>query len=266
MKKKSNRRSQLLRSALLAGSVFVVASVLSGCSSNITAVPVSSVEEFAQPDVLSPPPPYLINAGDQMDITVYRRSDLSPIINLGVLVAPDGKIAFPLIGEMQAEGLTVTDIRGKVAAYLSEFIVHPVVSVSLTQVTPSRVYVMGEVSRPGVYTITRTTTSIEAIAMSGGFTRDAERSLVLLFRGGTPGSASDSNETQFTALNIKNLLERADIRQNVTLQNHDILYVPSNTLAKSNRLFQTVGNALNPLSPIIGLVSTAVIVNAQKNN
>jgi polysaccharide export outer membrane protein len=262
MKKKGAKIYQLLRSALVIGSFLVLPCFSNGCSSNIKAVPITTSEEFfGQPEPLSPPPPYIINAGDQMNITIYRRSDLSPIINLNVLVAPDGRIAFPLVGELQVEGLTVTDLRGRLAAYLSEYIVSPIVSVSLIQVTPSKVYILGEVTQPGVYTITRTTTSVEAIAMSGGFTPDAKRSLVLLFRGGgKPGNKSNSTSTQLTSLNIKNLLERADVRQNVLLQNNDILYVPSNTIAKSNRMFQTIGNALNPFSATLGLIGTAIIV------
>jgi|GEM_PF-990584 len=248
-----------------------------GCSRSLQAVPPEALrsqaadasnapKSTADSPVLEVPPTqtYLINPGDQLHISVRRRSDLGVLIDETLLVPPDGKLPFPLIGELSASGQTVAEVRDKLTTFLSEFIVSPVVTVALTKVTKSKVYVLGEVKNPGIYTIETNTSALEALAMAGGLTPSARRSFVLLLRG--DGSPTGGDRADLVKLDLKRLIETADVKQNVLLQRNDVLYVPPNFGAKTDRLFQHVGSVLTPLAPIIGLVGTAIIVSGSSGN
>jgi len=109
---------------------------------------------------------FLLGPEDVLEVTVWRNQDLSRT----VVVRPDGKISLPLIGDVQASGLTSAQVAAKIAARLTEFKENPNVSVSIKEVNSYFIYVMGEVLRPGKYPIKSYATVLQGVSLAGGFT------------------------------------------------------------------------------------------------
>lgn len=108
---------------------------------------------------------YTIGLGDILDVSVWQWPDLTMP---SVIVRPDGKISFPLVGDVQAEGLTLTALDAVLTGRLEEFIKAPEVSVSIAQFGGRKVIVLGEVGSQGVYAPTGKTSVLEVVALAGG--------------------------------------------------------------------------------------------------
>jgi polysaccharide export outer membrane protein len=121
---------------------------------------------------------FLLGPEDVLEVTVWRNQDLSRT----VVVRPDGKISLPLIGDVQASGLTASQVAVKIAARLTEFKENPNVSVSIREVNSYFVYVLGEVQRPGKYPIKSYATVLQGVSLAGGFTNFASKGKMAVLR------------------------------------------------------------------------------------
>jgi polysaccharide export outer membrane protein len=128
--------------------------------------------------------PYRINPGDILQISVWKEEDLQREL----LVNPDGHIAFPLAGDMLTEGKTVEQLRVELTEKLARFIPDVVVTVAAVQVSGNKVYVLGQVARPGEFVMTRTADVMQAISAAGGTTPFAQRDEIKILRRGDQGS------------------------------------------------------------------------------
>lgn len=113
----------------------------------------------------SPATDYRLVPGDKLRIEVYRDAQLSQSLQ----VRPDGKITLPLIGDVPAEGRTSNELRDALVTSLKEYNTNPVVTVIVVETIPPVFYVMGEVNSPGTYPIKGQVSSLQALAMAGGF-------------------------------------------------------------------------------------------------
>jgi polysaccharide export outer membrane protein len=165
---------------------------------------------------------YIIGEDDALQISVWQNPDL----NQETIVRPDGKISFPLIGDVQATGLTITALDEEVTNRLKEFIKYPEVSISIKKIGGSRVVVLGQIAAPGVYSVAGKKTIMEAVGMAGGFTRDAVPSSTVLIRGGIGAPVAQR-------INLS-LVLKGDLRQNVVLQSQDIIFVPRKFISDLN--------------------------------
>jgi polysaccharide biosynthesis/export protein len=219
--------------------------------SNIEPVDLpQAAKETAKPEVgakysseLSPRGEYVIGDEDDLHILVWQNEDL----NTDATVRPDGKISFPLIGEVEATGLTIPELNQAIAEKLKEYIRTPIVSVSLKKIGGKKIVILGEVSTPGVYSLAGRKTLIEAIAMAGGFNQNAVASSVLLIRGGL-------SSPKGMRLNLSRALTKADMSQNVVLQYEDIIFVPKKFIANVNYFMTQV------LGPLVQGASSATSV------
>ncbi len=177
---------------------------------------------------------YTIEEGDVLYISVWKEDDLSG----EVVVRPDGKISFPLAGDVLASGLTFTQLKEKLTKRLKEYIKYPVISISLRKLGGKKVIVLGQVTRPGVYSVTGESTMLEAIALAGGFTPHAVSSSVILVRGGL-------QNPEGTRLDLSRAMKKTDVSQNVALQSEDIVYVPRKFIANVNYFLTQI---LDPIS------------------
>ena len=177
---------------------------------------------------------YTLGEGDVLYISVWQEDDLSQ----EVIIRPDGKLSFPLAGDVPASGLTFTQLKDDLTERLKEYIRYPVVSISLKKLGGKKVIVLGEVTHPGVYSVTGKNTVLEAIALAGGFTEHAVHSSVILVRGGlqTP---------EGKRLDLSRAIKKPDIGQNVTLQSEDIVYVPKKFIANLNYVLSQI---IEPIS------------------
>lgn len=138
------------------------------------------------------PSSYRVGPEDVLEISVWREDTLKK----EALVRPDGGISYPLIGEVQAAGRTVAQIREEIAKRLDKFIPDPVVTVTILKTGSQRVYVIGKVNKPGEFPVGRYVDVLQALSMAGGLTpfadssnirvmrRDGERQIVLPFEYG----------------------------------------------------------------------------------
>jgi len=194
-------------------------------------------EEKVKPLVLKE---FVLGYGDIIDITVWKREDLSKRI----LIGPTGVISYPFLGDVKVTGLTIHQLRDRIKSALAEYFKNPVVTVNITSNQSQKVFVLGEVRRPGVFQMAGPTFALEAISMAGGFTLDANENDVLLIRG------AKENQPEPRLLDLMASLEDGDIAQNAYLQPGDVLYIPTTTIASVDRLFQRVYNIIRPLFTI----------------
>ncbi|MFH0828199.1 MAG: polysaccharide biosynthesis/export family protein [Candidatus Omnitrophota bacterium] len=185
----------------------------------------------AQPSVVE----YIIGEDDVIGISVWQNPDLDQ----EVIVRPDGMISFPLIGDVLAKGMSIPQLDEEVTKRLSEFVRSPEVSMSLKKIGGSKVIVLGEIIKPGVYSVAGTKTILEAISQAGGFSRDAVPSSVVLVRGGL-------SQPKPIRLNLSKVLQGREVQQqNIVLQSEDIIFVPKKFIADLNYF---LGQILDPIS------------------
>ena len=176
---------------------------------------------------------YVIGEEDILFIAVWQNPDLTQ----DAIVRPDGQISFPLIGDVQASGRTVSQLDQEVTYRLKEFIRQPEVSISIKKLGGNKVMVLGEVSKPGVYAVTGSKTILEAISLAGGFTKNSVASSVILIRGGF-------ENPQAQRLDLSKALSGKP-RLNVALLREDIVFVPKKFIANVNYFLEQL---IGPLS------------------
>jgi polysaccharide export outer membrane protein len=126
---------------------------------------------------------YVIGAEDVVEVSVWKNEPLSKVVT----VRPDGKISLPLIGDVQAAGLTASELKKAIMEKLLEYKETPTVSVIVQQVNSYAVYITGEVLHPGKYPVKSPVTLLQGITLAGGFTPYASKNNILLLRGSRSG-------------------------------------------------------------------------------
>jgi polysaccharide export outer membrane protein len=132
----------------------------------------------AEPKEGATPGDFIIGVEDRLTVSVWREQDLTRT----VIVRPDGKIGFPLIGDVQAAGRTPRELAADVTAALARFIKEPVVAVMVEEINHFKVFVLGEVHTQGQLVLRQPTRLLQALALAGGLTQYADKSNVVLFR------------------------------------------------------------------------------------
>ncbi|MEK7849669.1 MAG: polysaccharide biosynthesis/export family protein, partial [Candidatus Omnitrophota bacterium] len=162
---------------------------------------------------------YTIGEGDVLFVSVWQNEDL----NQELIVRPDGRVSFPLIGDVPAAGMTITELDKEMTKKLKEFLKFPEVSITIRKIGGSKIVILGQVRAPGVYAVGGSGSILEAIALAGGMTRDAVGTSVVLIRGGLQNPRA-------TKINVAKA-QKGDFSQNIMLQPEDIIFVPSTTIS-----------------------------------
>jgi polysaccharide export outer membrane protein len=156
---------------------------------------------------------YKLGPGDKLRVEVYKDAQLSQSLQ----VRPDGKITLPLIGDVQASGLTPIELRDRIATALREYVTNPVVTVIVVETIPPVAFIMGEVNSPGSIELHGPVSVLQALAMAGGFKDFANTKNIKVLRRSSRGQ-------QTIAFNYKEAL-RADGAP-MMLQPGDTVVVP----------------------------------------
>jgi polysaccharide export outer membrane protein len=172
-------------------------------------------------DSLIVTPEYYIGPEDVLDIIVWRNGDLSK----QVTVRPDGRISLPLLGDIEANGLTPAELTTRIANRLKQFKETPTVSVIVQAVNSYAIYVLGEVGKPGKHPLKSKTTLLQAITMAGGFTQTAARNRMVIFRLGEGKNSEEKLKASYYDIVMKD-----GSNQNVLLKPGDTIVVPSETM------------------------------------
>jgi polysaccharide export outer membrane protein len=168
----------------------------------------------AQPEV-SVSDDYVIGAEDVLGVQFWREPEMSG----DVIVRPDGMITLPLLGEVKAEGLKPNVLRDQVKSAAERFLTDANVTVIVRQVNSRKIYVTGQVAKPGAYSLASPRTVLQALAMAGGVTEYAESDNISVAR-------TEQGKTKIFKFNYKNVSKGKGIEQNIQLQPGDTVMVP----------------------------------------
>ena len=157
---------------------------------------------------------YVIEPEDRLEIHVWKDADLTR----EVLVRNDGKISLPLVDDVQAAGLTPLQLKKVITEKLQEFLGEPQISVIVKVPKRYKVYVVGNVTKPGNYEMSHEITFLQAIALAGGLNEWASNKLILISREG-------GKETR-RVINYKDVISGDALQDNVVLRSGDTIVVP----------------------------------------
>jgi polysaccharide export outer membrane protein len=157
---------------------------------------------------------FKIGPEDLLDVQVWKNTDLSRVVP----VRPDGMISLPLVNDIQAAGLTPTDLRLEITKRLTEFVPSPEVSVIVREVHSVKVAVLGAVRMPGHYEVKSPATVLEMLARAQGLTDFADRGRIVVLR----QSGSTTTRIPF---NYRKVAEGSE-QDNFSVRPGDIIVVP----------------------------------------
>jgi polysaccharide export outer membrane protein len=160
---------------------------------------------------------YIVGEGDVLQISVYEHPDLNTTARIG----GDGTIAFPLIGQVNVQGLTLPQISQRIAGLLSDgYIVDPQVNIFIQEFRSKKAFIMGEVTKPGLHVLHGSTTFLELLSVAGGLTKEAGDRAILKRK----TSSSDDHET-IIAIDLKRLIEKGDTSMDIAIKDGDSVYI-----------------------------------------
>ena len=157
------------------------------------------------------PRTYVVGAEDVLFVRVWREPDFTA----SHLVRPDGKITLPLIGDVQAAGLTPERLADQIKQGLADFINKPDVDVSVQQVNSKKYFITGQVYRTGEFALVVPTRVFDALSNAGGFRDFANKKKIVIIRG-----------TDRLKFNYNDILKGKALEQNVFLEPGDTVVVP----------------------------------------
>ena len=163
-----------------------------------------------------PPNAYAIGVGDVIEISVWK----SPELSVSVPVRPDGRISVPLLGDIQAAGLTPLALKARLAEDFKKYVTAPEVSVVIKEINSRKVFVTGEVDTPGAYDLQPRTKLMQVIALAGGLTPYAKGRVIVL-RDSRDGKADRRYE-----ISIDGIVSGKRPGDNIVLLPGDTLFIP----------------------------------------
>jgi len=158
---------------------------------------------------------YVIGAGDNLSIQVWREPNLSG----NFTVRPDGKITFPLLNDIKAEGLTPLQLKKVIESGLAKYISAPVVTVVVTSANSKNIFVMGKVNSPGRYPLTGPTTVLQALAQAGGLAEWAKGDEIVILR-------TENGKQRKIEFDYDDVSKGKHLEQNIFLKPGDTIVVP----------------------------------------
>src|SRR5688572_13252128 len=156
--------------------------------------------------------PYVIANGDALRVAVWKEPELT----LDVTVRPDGMITMPLVGDVGAAGRTPPQLAAALGSALAEMIETPRVTVTVTQAAAARVYVLGQVTRPGDFPLAGRMTVLKALALAGGLKEFARSEDIVIVR----------EDRTVVPFNYKRVAEGREAAHDVPLSAGDTVVVP----------------------------------------
>jgi len=182
----------------------------------IVIVMVSATHAADQPQAeMSPMGDYVIGPGDVLNISVWNNETLTK----AVTVLPDGKIHFPLIGEIVVGGKTLVVLEKELKTKLHPFVPDPELSVMVGQVNSMLIYVIGKVNQPGRFALNTNVNVLQALATAGGLNTFAKRNKIKIFR-------KTRGKTHILPFEYDRVTEGENPEQNVRLERGDVVVVP----------------------------------------
>lgn len=177
--------------------------------------PVAQEKDAPAQKTAAQDPNYVIGSQDVLDISVWKESELTRTVP----VRPDGKISLPLLNDVQAAGLTPTQLAESITTSLKKYVTDPQVTVIVKEINSQRVYIMGEVNRAGAYPLLPDMTFLQALSSAGGFTQFANLKKIYMFR------MENGKQVKYP-FNYKDVISGKRPEQNIILKAGDTIVVP----------------------------------------
>jgi polysaccharide biosynthesis/export protein len=173
--------------------------------------------EFIRPDMAGgSPEEYVIAPSDVIEITVYGEESLT---RKELVVRPDGKVSFPLIGDVEAGGLTTSQAKELVQVKVRDFIPGAVADVGVVQLGSLQYYVVGKVAKPGMFNVSKSINVLQALALAGGLSTFAKENQISILR-------NHGSETTRLPFNYDDVKRGKNLEQNILLNRGDVIVVP----------------------------------------
>lgn len=236
-------RTRVLSSVVLLGILVAVPSACARRQQPQTPAGTAAIAAAlapTQPPI--PGPTYRIGVGDELHVRFLYQPEMSEQLP----VRPDGRISLGVTGEMTVVGLTPGELEKLIIERSSARLRDPEVTVVVTKVGEQRVYVGGEVARPGFVALRPEMTPLQAVLQSGGFKKTAKLESVLLL---TPGPDGAFNAARVDMEQVVN----AGVPERVRLHPNDVVYVPATWISDMNDVVDQYVRGLVPAFPRVGV-------------
>lgn len=161
------------------------------------------------------PPGYVIGADDVLSVLVWREADLSA----DVTVRPDGMISLPLVNDLRAAGLTPDQLREQITTAVAKYVADPAVTVVVKAINSRKVFITGQVMKPGQYPLQTGTTVLQLIATAGGLAEYADRENIRVVR-------MENGRPVAHRFNYNDVSRGRGLLQNIELKPGDTVVVP----------------------------------------
>ncbi len=158
---------------------------------------------------------YIIGAGDVLDISLWRDDAL---IRQAVVLS-DGRVSFPLVGEVMAAGKTIVELRKDIADKLVDYVPDPVILIEVKQSNSMIIYVTGRVNAPNRFTVNSNITVLQGISLAGGLNPFAKRNKIKIFR-------QEGHNTRVFLFKYDEVVNGKNLDQNITLKRGDVIVIP----------------------------------------
>ncbi len=164
---------------------------------------------------VKPPPDYVIGPEDVLGVMFWRDKDMTT----DVTVRPDGKITLPLVGDLQAAGLSPEGLAQEITKAATKFIEAPSITVVVRQINSRKVFITGEVAHPGAYPLLAPMTVMQLIALAGGLSEYADKGSISILR-------VEAGRTLSFRFNYGDVSKGKHLAQNRSLKPGDTVVVP----------------------------------------
>ena len=161
------------------------------------------------------PADYVIGPEDVLSVVYWRDKDMTT----DVAVRPDGRISLPLLNDVQAAGLTPAQLRDRLMEVSKKYIEDPSITIVVKQINSRKVFITGEVNKPGPYPLVGPTTVLQLISIAGGLRDYAASKKILIVR-------NENGRPMSYLFNYKDVVSRKNLRQNIELKPGDTVIVP----------------------------------------
>jgi polysaccharide export outer membrane protein len=158
---------------------------------------------------------YRLHPGDTIEVSVWKEVDLQRVL----IVRPDGKFSLPLAGEMQAAGRTPDEIRVEIEGRLKTYIPEPVVTVTVQKVDGNKIYVLGQVQKPGAFVMNPQLNVLQALSLAEGGTPFAKLDDIVVIR-------STGGTQRTLPFRYSRVAAGRDLNENISLESGDVIIVP----------------------------------------
>jgi len=177
----------------------------------------SILAAFAAANAQSPTAvqPYLLLAGDELHVSVWKE----PELQRDVIIRPDGRFSFPLVGDVIAAGKSVAEVQKEIADSLARFIPEAVLTITVRAASGNKIYVIGQVQKPGQYVVNPMVDVMQALSIAGGMTPFAAVNDILVLR-------RDAGRQQTLTFKFGDVSRGRNLEQNIMLRPGDVVVVP----------------------------------------